>query len=100
MNAGTVHLVTDPKVKGRVAMAIGRQMDLEAEQVQEPEQETLWADEEGRFMVRTQEEELYIFIPLSNPLLRIVEPEGIGRVAEEWLTGHCISMQDQGGSSL
>jgi hypothetical protein len=84
--------VTDPKVKGRVAMAIGRQLDLEAEQIQVLEKHHLWGDEQGRFMVKTEDAELYISIPLSKPLLRIKEHEGIGKVAEEWIRGHCTSM--------
>jgi hypothetical protein len=92
MSTDTVHLVNDLKVKGRVAMAIGIQLDLEMEQIQELEKRPLWGDEEGRFMVKTEDAELYVSIPLSRPLLRITEHQGIGRVAEEWIRGHLTSM--------
>jgi hypothetical protein len=92
MTDADTEVITDPKVKGRVALAIGTQLDLEAEQIQELEKMPLWGDSEGRFMVRTEDAELYVSIPLSRPLLRITEHQGMGRVAEEWIRGHLTSM--------
>jgi hypothetical protein len=56
MSAELLKVVTDPRVKGRVCMAIGRHMDLEAEQIQALEQEPLISDGEGRFMLGTDTE--------------------------------------------
>jgi hypothetical protein len=92
MPAETIQLVKDPRVKGRVCMAIGRHLNLEAEQIQALEQEPLISDGEGHFMMETDTERLHITIPLNESLLRITVHEGIGRVAEEWVNGFCTSM--------
>jgi hypothetical protein len=92
MNRRCTHECGSHKLKGRVAIAIGRHLDLEAEQIQDLEKKELWGDEQGRFMVRTEDAELYISIPLHQPLMRIREYEDIGMVAEEWIKGHMASL--------
>jgi hypothetical protein len=92
MTADTVELVKDHKVKGRIVTAIGRHMDLEAEQMLALEQEPLVSDGEGHFMLATDTENFYITIPLNESVTRITGHEGIGRVAESWVNGHLVSL--------
>jgi hypothetical protein len=88
MTATTVHLVKDPKEKRRVVFAIGKHMDWELEQIQAmQEEDALFSDGEKWMLVPSEDEALYISLPLTDPVLRIKTYEGM-TVAESWRLGH------------
>lgn len=88
MSADLIDLVRDEQLKKRIIMGFSRHLDWPPETIWEMEQEpALFTDGEGKFMlVPTEDEELHIHIPLTDPVLVIKHYPDM-RVASTWRLG-------------
>lgn len=59
------------------------------EQIQAMEEKPLVVDDEGHFILGTDEGDFYISPPFSDGVLKMVGYEGMGTVAEDWVNGFC-----------